>query len=62
MAVILDENLSGRPLTELAGLSGDLPLEIFGRELSLGKNMGLTGMVGMVRAAARARMRAAEPA
>ena len=56
LAVILDENLSGRPLVELAGLSGDLPLEIFGRELSLGKNMGLTGMVGVVRSAARARI------
>ena len=56
MAVILDENLSGRPLAELAGLGGDLPLEIFGRELSLGKNMGLTGMVEMVRSVARARI------
>ncbi len=59
MAVILDENLSGRPLTELMGVSGDLPLEIFGQELSLGKNMGLTGMVGVVRSAARARLQAA---
>ena len=56
MAVILDENVSGRPLEEVAALSGDLPLEIFGRELSLGKNMGLTGMVGVVRSAARARL------
>ncbi len=62
MAVILDENLSGRPLEELAGLSTDLSHEIFGRELSLGKNLGLTGMVGMVRAAARERLRkAGEP-
>ncbi len=59
MAVILDENLSCRPLTELAGVSGDLPLEIFGRELSLGKNMGLTGMVEMVGLAARRRLQAA---
>ena len=57
MAVILDENLSGRPLDELAGLSTDLAHEIFGRELSLGKNLGLTGMVGMVRAVARERLR-----
>ena len=59
MAVILDETLSGRPLAEVAGVSGDLPLEIFGRELSLGKNMGLTGMVEVVRSAARARLSAA---
>ena len=56
MAVILDENLSGRPLEELANLDTDLPLWIFGRELSLGKNLGLTGMVGMVRLAARSRL------
>jgi cysteine desulfuration protein SufE len=59
MAVILDETLSGRPLSELADLDTDLPLAIFGRELSLGKNMGLTGMVGMVRSEARRRLRVA---
>ena len=57
MAVILDENLSGRPLDELARLSTDLPLEIFGSELSLGKNMGLSGMVAMVRLEALERSR-----
>jgi len=56
MAVILDECLSGRPLAELVGLSTDLPMEIFGNELSLGKDMGLSGMVGMVRRTAEARM------
>ncbi len=56
MAVILDETLSGEPLDEVAALSTDLPLEIFGNELSMGKNMGLMGMVGMVRAAARERL------
>ena len=56
MAVILDEGLSGRPPAELAGLSTDLPFEIFGKELSLGKNLGLAGMVGMVRFAARSRL------
>ena len=60
MAVILDENLSGRPLEELANLDTDLPLRIFGRELSLGKNLGLTGMVGMVRLAARTRLNIAD--
>jgi len=56
MAVILDETLSGRPLAELAELNTDLPLTIFGKELSLGKNLGLTGMVGMVRSEARRRL------
>ena len=59
MAVILDENLSGRPLPELADLDTDLPLEVFGSELSLGKNMGLTGMVAMVRSEARGRLQVA---
>ena len=53
MAVILSETLSGAPLEELAEVADDLPYEIFGRELSMGKNMGLNGMVAMVRIAAR---------
>jgi cysteine desulfuration protein SufE len=57
MAVILDESLSGQPLEELALLEDDLPLEIFGQELSMGKTMGLNGMVAMVRLAARRRLR-----
>ena len=57
MAVILDEGLSGEPLEEVAKVDDDLPLEIFGRELSMGKTMGLNGMVAMVRLAARKRLR-----
>lgn len=56
MAVILDETLSGEPLEELAGLSTDIPYEIFGRELSMGKSMGLMGMVAMVQRAAKQRL------
>ena len=56
MAVILDETLSGEPLTELAKVQDDLPFEIFGKELSMGKSMGLNSMVAMVRLAARARL------
>ena len=57
MAVILDESLSGEPLEEVAKIEDDLPFEIFGRELSMGKTMGLNGMVAMVRLAANARLR-----
>lgn len=57
MAVILEDALSGRPLEEVDALPGDLPYRIFGRELSMGKSMGLMGMVAMVKASAR---RAAE--
>ena len=59
MAVILDEGLSGRPAAELVDLDTDLPLEIFGKELSLGKNLGLAGMVGMVRLEASNRLKGA---
>jgi cysteine desulfuration protein SufE len=56
MAVILDESLSGAPLEEVVHVADDLPFEIFGRELSMGKSMGLNGMVAMVSAAARERL------
>lgn len=47
MAVLLEENLSGRPLDEVAAVPGDVIYRIFGRELSMGKSMGLMGMVSM---------------
>lgn len=53
MAVILGESLSGEDPALFAELSSELPLEVFGRELSMGKNMGLMGMVAMVAHAAR---------
>ncbi len=48
MAVILDDSLSGRDPKEIAGVSSDVVYEVFGRELSMGKSMGLMGMVSMV--------------
>lgn len=60
MAVILTETLSGEPLEVVAGIADDLPYEVFGRELSMGKNMGLNGMVSMVRLAAQRQMAAAD--
>lgn len=53
MAVILDETLSGVPLARVAEVPRDLPLRIFGQELSMGKSMGLMGMVAMVQSSAR---------
>jgi cysteine desulfuration protein SufE len=58
MAFILDDTLSGAPLEQVLAVPGDLPLEIFGRELSMGKNMGLTSLLGMVQAEARRRLTA----
>jgi len=55
MAVILGETLSGAPLAEVAEVPSDVVYQIFGNELSMGKSMGLMGMVTMVRAAAARR-------
>lgn len=52
-AVILDKTLSGASLDEVVRVPGDIMYDIFGRELSMGKNMGLTGMVNMCKFAAQ---------
>ena len=52
LAVILSDSLSGAPLAEVAALDPDLIFDIFGNELSMGKTIGLGGIVSMVRAAA----------
>jgi cysteine desulfuration protein SufE len=56
LAVILDEGLSGAPLDQVAAVPQDLVYRVFGRELSMGKSMGLMGMVAMVAAMARHRL------
>ena len=45
LAVILGQTLSGRPPEEIARVPSDVVYEIFGRELSMGKSMGLMGMI-----------------
>lgn len=59
LAAILQETCSGEPLEQVLAIPGDLPYDLFGRELSMGKNMGLTGMLGLVHVLAQ---RAQEPA
>ena len=56
MAVVLDETLSGAPLEAVTRVPRDLPYRLFGQELSMGKSMGLTGMVAMVQATAKRRL------
>lgn len=51
-AVILDRSLSGQPLDQVAAVPADIMYEIFGKELSMGKNMGLTAMVNLCKFAA----------
>jgi cysteine desulfuration protein SufE len=58
LAVILDEGLSGAPLAQVVAVPQDLVYRVFGRELSMGKSMGLMGMVSMVTAMARQRLAA----
>lgn len=53
MAVILDETLSGEPIESVQGLSQDVVLEIFGKELSMGKGQGLMGMVELAKIQAK---------
>jgi len=48
MAVILGDTLSGALLEQVAAVAPDVVYQIFGRELSMGKSMGLMGMVSMV--------------
>jgi len=52
-AVILDRVLSGLLLEEVAWIPTDVIYEIFGRELSMGKNLGLSNMLAMCQACAR---------
>jgi cysteine desulfuration protein SufE len=48
MAVIL-QSLSGAPKSEIAEVPEDIVFKIFGNELSMGKNLGLTNMVRIVK-------------
>lgn len=61
LAAILGRTLSGAPLPAVAGLPVEVVEQIFGRELSLGKSLGLTGMLLAVQREARERMSASRP-
>jgi cysteine desulfuration protein SufE len=53
LAAILSKSLSGLPPDEILTVPPDIVYRIFGRELSMGKSLGLMGMVNMVRAEAK---------
>ena len=59
MGAILQDALDGVPLEQVVGVPGDVVYALFGRELSMGKNLGLLGMLQMVQAFARRQMAAA---
>ncbi len=56
LASILKDSLSGAPLKQVLNIPHEVVLRIFGRELSMGKNMGLTNMLAMVQEEARRRL------
>jgi cysteine desulfuration protein SufE len=56
LAEMLRDTLSGAPLDEVAAVPADIVYRIFGRELSMGKSLGLMGVVNMVCSEARQRM------
>jgi cysteine desulfuration protein SufE len=56
MAAILQVACSGAPLSQVAAVPDDVVYTVFGNELSMGKSMGLMGMVAMVRREAKRRM------
>jgi cysteine desulfuration protein SufE len=58
LAAILGDSLSGIPPEEIVTIPADVVYRIFGRELSMGKSLGLMGMVNMVRATAHQHLRA----
>ncbi|HSM15233.1 MAG TPA: SufE family protein [Thermoanaerobaculia bacterium] len=53
-AVILCEALSGAPVEEVLAVPESVVERIFGRELSMGKSLGLTGMLQSIQREARA--------
>ena len=57
MGVILDETLSGQPPEEVAKVSSEIVFKIFGKEVSMGKGQGLTGMVNRVVAIAKSKLK-----
>lgn len=53
MAVLLGDALSGAPPVQVAAVPQDIVYRVFGNELSMGKSMGLMGMVSMITNMAR---------
>lgn len=60
MSVILDDALSGADPERILAIPPDVVYDIFGRELSMGKGLGLMGMVQLVQALTKRRLAAGE--
>lgn len=57
VAAALEETLSGQPLERVAAVPGDIVNRMFGRQLSMGKGEGLTGLVDLATYEAKKRLR-----
>ena len=57
VSAALAETLSGQPLDEVASVSPDIVNRMFGRQLSMGKGEGLSGIVEMATYFARRRLK-----
>lgn len=53
-AALIDRTCSGVPAEQVAAIPTDIIYEIFGEELSIAKNMGLTNMLAMCKQEAKA--------
>lgn len=60
-AVIMDETLSGEPLDVVAETPCDVVFTVFGKEVSMGKGMGLMGITDMVTTMARRKLKQQSP-
>ncbi len=60
LAAILSRTLSGAPLEAVTRVPVEVVERLFGRELSLGKSLGLTGMLLAVQREARERMKVSD--
>lgn len=57
-SVILDETLSGQPLEVVVETPLDIVFTVFGKEVSMGKGMGLMGITELVTAIAKRKLKA----
>jgi cysteine desulfuration protein SufE len=62
MCALLQKTLSGLPARDLVDLPADFVFAVFGNELSMGKGMGLMGIVTLVQNLARRNLAAGQPA
>lgn len=61
MAALLRQHLSGLSATEIAQVPDSIVFDLFGTELSMGKSMGLQGMVAATRSHAKTASGATKP-